>query len=161
MQEVYSDRGMSKVIKLLNTPVPKGSLALVPVGMYLNLALQKAKPGVVIEFQSAWRKDKRVLRQKVAVKINSSFFTFMARSIYGSEVRMADIIEQWRANCIIEGLGKDAFSDECLLIEVGEYDTAKIKAEQEAKRKAKEEVEREKMIEDAKRGIFSHKDILQ
>ena len=78
---------------------------------------------------------------------------------------MADIIEQWRANCIIEGLGKNAFSDECLLIEVGEYDADKIKAEQEAKRKAQEEAdkraEREKMIEDTKRGIFSHKDILQ
>lgn len=77
---------------------------------------------------------------------------------------MADIIEQWRANCIIEGLGKDAFSDECLLIEIGEYDPAKIKAEQEAKRKVKEvaekRAEREKMIEDAKRGVFTHKDIL-
>lgn len=146
---------MSKVIKLLNTPVPKGALALVPVGMYLNKALQKAQSGAVIEFQSAWRKDKRVLLQKVAVKINSPIFTFAMRTIYGMDARTADIIEQWRANCIIEGLGKDAFSDECLLIEVGEYDPAKIKAEQEAKRKAKEEAEkraeREKMIKDAKR----------
>ncbi len=155
---------MSKVIKLLNTPVPKGALAVIPIGMYLNVPLQKAKPGAVLSFEVAWRKDKRVLRQKVAVKINSPFFTFMARSIYGSEARMADIIEQWRANCIIEGLGKDAFSDECLLIEIGEYDPAKIKAEQEAKRKVKEvaekRAEREKMIEDAKRGVFTHKDIL-
>lgn len=155
---------MSKVIKLLNTPVPKGNMALVPVGMYLNVALQKAKPNAVIEFQSAWRKDKRALRQKVAVKINSPIFTFAMRAIYGSEVRMADIIEQWRANCIIEGLGKDAFSDECLLIEVGEYDAAKIKAEQEAKRKAEKETEkraeREKALEDARNGKFNHKDIL-
>lgn len=155
---------MSKVIKLLNSPVPKGKLALVPIGMYLNTPLQKAKPGAVIEFQSAWRKDKRVLLQKVAVKINSSIFSFMARSIYGQDVRMADIIEQWRANCIIEGLGKDAFGDECLLIEVGEYDPARIKAEQEAKRKAQEEAEkrakRERMIENARRGMFNYKDIL-
>lgn len=154
---------MSKVIRLLNTPVPKGALALVPVGMYLNAPLQKAKPGAVVEFQSAWRKDKRVLRQKVAVKIASPVFTFAMRAIYGQDSRMADVIEQWRANCIIEGLGKDAFSDECLLIEVGEYDAAKVKAEQEAKRKAKEEAEkraeREKALVDARRGVFAHKDI--
>lgn len=151
---------MSKVIKLLNTPAPKGNLAVIPVGMYLNQPLQKAKPGAVIEFQSAWRKDKRVLQQKVAVKIASPIFTFAMRVVYGQDVRMADIIEQWRANCIIEGLGKDAFSDECMLIEVGEYDPAKIIAEQEAKRKAKEEadkqVEREKTLADAKRGVFDH-----
>ncbi len=156
---------MSKVIKLLNTSVPKGNLALIPVGLYLNQSLQKAKPGAVLSFEVAWRKDKRVLRQKVTVKINSPIFTFAMRAIYGQDARMADIIEQWRANCIIEGLGKNAFSDECLLIEVGEYDADKIKAEQEAKRKAQEEAdkraEREKMIEDTKRGIFSHKDILQ
>lgn len=151
---------MSKVIKLLNTPVPKGSLVVIPIGMYLNTDLQKAKPGTVIEFQSAWRKDKRVLRQKVAVKIASPIFTFAMRAIYGSDARMADIIEQWQANCIIEGLGKDAFSDECLLIEVGEYDPAKIKAEQETKQKAKEEAEkraaREKALEDARNGVFDH-----
>lgn len=151
---------MSKVIKLLNTPVPKGSLTLIPVGMYLNKALQKAQAGTVIEFQSAWRKDKRVLRQKVTVKIASPIFTFAMRAIYGQDARMADIIEPWRANCIIEGLGKDAFSDECLLIEVGEYDPAKIKAEQVVKRKAKEEaqkqVEREKALADARRGVFDH-----
>lgn len=152
---------MSKVIKLLNTPVPKGNLAVIPVGMYLNVPLQKAKPGAVIEFQSAWRKDKRILRQKVAVKIASPIFTFAMRSIYGSDARMSDIIEQWRANCIIEGLGKDAFSDECLLIEVGEYDAANIKAEQEAQQIAKEEAEkraeREKMIEDARKyGVYNH-----
>ena len=69
---------------------------------------------------------------------------------------MADIIEQWRANCIIEGLGKDAFSDECLLIEVGEYDPAKIKAEQEAMRKAQEEAERIKAIKELR---YKHKDV--
>lgn len=148
---------MSKVIKLLNTPVPKGALAVIPIGMYLNVPLQKAKPGAVIEFQSAWRKDKRVLLQKVAVKIASPIFTFAMRAIYGSDTRMADIIEQWRANCIIEGLGKDAFSDECLLIEVGEYDPAKIKAEQEAKRKAKEEAERIKAIKELR---YKHKDVI-
>lgn len=151
---------MSKVIKLLNTPVPKGNLAVIPIGMYLNKALQKAQSGAVIEFQSAWRKDKRVLRQKVAVKINSPIFTFAMRVIYGQDTRMSDIIEQWRANCIVEGLGRDAFSDECLLIEVGEYDPAKIKAEQVAQRIAKEEAEeraqREKALEDAKRGVFDH-----
>ena len=72
---------MSKVIKLLNTPMPKGNLVLIPVGLYLNQPLQKAKPGAVLSFEVAWRKDKRVLRQKVAVKIASPIFTFMARSI--------------------------------------------------------------------------------
>lgn len=148
---------MSKVIKLLNTPVPKGPLALIPVGMYLNVPLQKAKPGTVIEFQSAWRKDKRVLRQKVAVKINSPIFTFAMRAIYGQDARMADIIEQWRANCIVEGLGKDAFRDECLLIEVGEYDAAKIKAVQEAKLKAEEDAERIKAIKELR---YKHKDVI-
>jgi hypothetical protein len=136
--------------------MPKGNLVLIPVGLYLNQPLQKAKPGAVLSFEVAWRKDKRVLRQKVAVKIASPIFTFMARSIYGSEARMADIIEQWRANCIIEGLGKDAFSDECLLIEVGEYDPAKIKAEQEAMRKAQEEAERIKAIKELR---YKHKDV--
>lgn len=155
---------MSKVIKLLNTHVPKGNWAVIPIGMYLNQPLQRAKPGAVLSFEAAWRKDKRVLLQKVAVKINSPIFTFAMRAIYGADARMADIIEQWRANCIIEGLGKDAFSDECLLIEVGEYDPDKIKAEQEAKRKAKDETERqaerEKLLEDSMRKTLNYKDIL-
>lgn len=152
---------MSKVIKLLNTPVPKGKYALVPFGLYLNKALQKAESGTLLEFQTSWRRDTRVLVRKCRVPVNSSMFTFMCKSLYGEGMSWASLSKQWRAESIIEGLGKDAFSDsEVLLIEVAPYDEAQHKAEQEAKRKAKEEAERhaerDKVIENARNGAFDH-----
>lgn len=111
---------MAKIIKLLHpTPKPaKNGLALIPVGLYCNVALQKAKPGDIVEFWTDWRHDTRKLVNKCRVAVNSSFFTFITKSIYGQHILSSDILKRWEAQCIIEGIGKDGFSrEECLLIE--------------------------------------------
>ncbi len=111
---------MNRLIRLLHsTPKEAKPYALLPIGLYCNAALQKAHPGSIIEFWTDWRHDKRELVRKCKIAINSSIFTFMAKSIYGSHIRIADMLNRWEAMAVNEGWGKDGFSqDECLLIEV-------------------------------------------
>ena len=110
---------MAKTIKI-NHPIP-GRLpyALIPTGMFLNTELQKAVPGCTVEFRQDWRREKRILVRKITVDVRSSIFSFMAKSIYGDFTTIKSMREQWRAQAIREGLGRDGFDkDSCLLIEV-------------------------------------------
>lgn len=106
----------------INHPCPKGSdsrFALLPIGMYCNKALQSAPIGSVIEFQTDWRKDKATLIRKCKIPVNSSVFTFMAKSIYGEYMRIKDLLERWESHAVIEGYGRDGVDREfALLIEV-------------------------------------------
>ena len=78
----------------------------------------------------------------------------MLRSIYGENMTIAKLFERWEAWAIVEGIGKDGFSrNEALLLETRPYD-----AELAAIEARKEEVM--KMLADARKGVFNHKDIL-
>lgn len=109
---------MSRPIKIQH-PTPKSrSVAQVPipVGLYCNQALQSAKIGDVVQFQTSWRKDKRVITNICRFRINSPEFTFMLRSIYGENMTIAKLLEKWEAWAVVEGIGKDGFSREYALI---------------------------------------------
>lgn len=111
---------MSRPINILH-PVPKGDkqFMLLPFGIYCNKELQNAAPGSLVELWQDWRHECRVLVRKCRIQINSSVFTFLAKSLYGERTRIADMIARWEALAVMEGVGAQGFSkEECLLIEV-------------------------------------------
>lgn len=112
---------MSRPIKIQHpTPKPRSvAQVALPIGMYCNKPLQSAKIGDVVQFQTSWRKDKRVITNICRFRINSPEFTFMLRSIYGEGMTIARLMEQWEAWAIVEGIGKEGIDKEqCIIVEV-------------------------------------------
>ena len=112
---------MSRPIKIQHPTPKERSVAQValPIGMYCNKPLQTAKIGDVVQFQTSWRKDKRVITNICRFRINSPEFTFMLRSIYGENMTIAKLMEKWEAWAIVEGIGKDGIDKEqCIIVEV-------------------------------------------
>lgn len=113
---------MSRPIKIQH-PTPKADkpYAILAIGLYCNVALQKAKPGQEVIFETEWRRDKRRIVQLCRFRINSPEFTFMLRSIYGENMTIAKLMERWEAWAVVEGIGKDGFDREnCIIIEVSD-----------------------------------------
>lgn len=134
------------------------SLCIVPYGRYLNVQLQKASAGAIVDFIVDWRKDRFILIRKAKVAVNTSCFTLLLKSIYGEDATWQKLSEEWRANCIIDGLGKDAFSDsDVLLLEVKPFVKEEYDAEQERIRLAEE---RERIKKEIAEGTYRHKDII-
>ena len=99
--------------------VSNAEVAIVPIGLYCNTALQKARPGDAVCFQYEWRKDNRRIVQMCRFRVNSPEFTFMLHSVYGAGMTIARLMEQWEAWAIVEGIGKEGFSrDEVLVLQV-------------------------------------------
>lgn len=111
---------MSRPIKIQHpTPKAEKPYAILPIGLYCNSALQKAKPGQEVIFQTEWRRDKRRIVQLCRFRINSPEFTFMLRSIYGEGMTIAKLMERWEAWAVVEGIGKDGIDKEqCIIVEV-------------------------------------------
>ena len=150
---------MKRAIKVqqLTPKAMQTQFAIVPVGVYLNTQLQKAKAGSVVEFRADWRRDKFILLRKATLPVNSSVFTLLFKSLYGENATWQGVSEQWRAQCIIEGLGKDAFSEsEVLLLELKPFVKEEYEAEQERIRLAEEREERLKAIKELR---YKHKDV--
>lgn len=113
----------------INAVVPKDAkpYAILPIGLYCNRELQNARIGSILEFCVDWRRDKRRLARKCNVEVQSSIFTFLIKSLYGERMTWASLSERWRAECIIDGLGRNAFSEtEVMLIEVEEIKEDKL-----------------------------------
>lgn len=114
---------MKRTIKI-EQPTPKErvvSQAILPMGMYCNVALQNAKIGDAVQFQCGWRKDKRVITNMCRFRISSPEFTFMLRSIYGGNMTIGGLMERWEAWAVVEGIGAAGFSrEEALVVEVVE-----------------------------------------
>lgn len=106
----------------IHQQVPRANateVAIVPIGLYCNTALQKARPGDAVCFQYEWRKDNRRIVQMCRFRVNSPEFTFMLRSIYGEGMTIAKLMEQWEAWAIVEGIGKEGIDKEqCIIVEV-------------------------------------------
>lgn len=154
---------MAKPIKIQHLTPKERSVAQValPIGMYCNKPLQTAKIGDVVQFQCEWRKDKRVITNICRFRINSPEFAFMLRSIYGENMTIAKLMERWEAWAIVEGIGKDGFSrDEALLLETRPYDAELAEMEDELAGIDARKEELRKMLADARKGVFNHKDIL-
>ena len=111
---------MKKIKIMQSCPKPLNvGFAIVPIGLYCNRELQNATINSVVEFQTSWRKDKRVITNICRFRINSPEFTFMLRSIYGENMTIAKLMEKWEAWAIVEGIGKDGIDHEnCIILEV-------------------------------------------
>ena len=128
--------------------------ALVPYGRYLNQKLLNAKSGDLVEFCVDWRRDKFVLIRKAKLAVNTSAFNLLLKSIYGEDATWQKLSEEWRARCIVEGLGGKAFDEQSvLLLEVKPYVKEEYEAEQEHVRLAEE---REKRLEAIKSLTYKH-----
>ena len=129
-----------------------------PYGRYLNVQLQKASAGAILDFIVDWRKDRFVLIRKAKLSVNSSCFNLLLKSIYGEDATWRKLSEEWRAQCIVEGLGKDAFDPEnVLLLSIKPYVKEEYEAEVERIRLAEE---REKRLAEIKAGTYRHKDVI-
>lgn len=150
---------MKRPIKPICADAPKRGLSLVPCGLYLNKAMKNVTPGDVVVLGEAWRKQKRVLVRKCYVDLNTSIGNLIVKHIYGDNARIEDIVERWEAECVVENFGKGAIG-EALLLETRPYDAelAEMEDELAAIEARKEEVR--KMLADARKGVFNHKDIL-
>lgn len=113
---------MPRPIKIQHpTPKAEKPYAILAIGLYCNVELQKAKPGQEVEFCAEWRRDKRVIANICRFRINSPEFTFMLRSIYGERMTIAKLMERWEAWAVVEGIGKDGIDKEqCIIVEVSE-----------------------------------------
>lgn len=158
---------MARAIVLnLQTPKAKNvSMFFAPIGMYINNKLLDAKEDTLLDFNDGWRKERKVLVRKCKIAVNSSLFDFLFKSIYGKDVNLEQFFERWEADCIVNGLGKGAFSrDEVLLLEVRDYDKDGYEIERSRKLQERElrrkMTEQKKMLSNARKGIFNHKDII-
>ena len=111
---------MKKIKIMQSCPKPLNvGFAIVPIGLYCNRELQNATINSVVEFQTSWRKDKRVITNICRFRINSPEFTFMLRSIYGENMTIAKLMERWEAWAVVEGIGKDGIDKEqCVIVGV-------------------------------------------
>lgn len=112
---------MAKPINILHS-IPKPlntSFIVVPIGLYCNVRLQKAKPGDVIELWQDWRHEKRRIVRTGRFRINMPEFTFMLRCIYGERMTVARLLKQWEADCVNDGIGANGFNrEQCLVLEI-------------------------------------------
>lgn len=150
---------MKRPIKPICADAPKHGLSLVPCGFYLNKAMKNVKPGDVVVLGEAWRKQKRVLVRKCYIDLNTSIGNLIVKHIYGDNVRVKDIVGRWEAECVIEGCGNDAIG-EVLLIETRPYEAETDAMEDEIAAIEARREEVQKMLSDARKGVFNHKDIL-
>ena len=150
---------MTKTTKVQIGSIPrKSAYVFLPIGLYCNKKIKNLSAGSIIEFCESWRRDKVILVRKCVLPTSSSVFTFLLKSIYGEDATWQKLSEEWRARCVIEGLGKDAFDPEnVLLLEVKNYVKVEYEAEQERIRQAEE---REKRLAEIKAGTYRHKDII-
>ena len=113
---------MAKPINILHpTPERDKPFALLPIGMYCNKELQNAAPGSLVKLWQDWRHERRVLVRKCRIQINSSVFTFLAKSLYGERTRIADMLAKWR-----EVYDVPWDESECMLIEVRELNEDEV-----------------------------------
>lgn len=113
---------MTKKVSVFHeTPRPVKPYAVLPIGFYYNHELRDVRPGDVIEFFKGDATETRKLVRSCIIPINSAFFTFITRSIYGGWVTKDRIFQRWETYAIVNGHRPDVFSrDECVLIEVKE-----------------------------------------
>lgn len=150
---------MKRPIKPICADAPKRGLSLVPCGLYLNKAMKNVAPGDVVVLGEAWRKQKRVLVRKCYVDLNTSIGNLIVKHIYGDNARIEDIVERWEAECVVENFGKGAIG-EVLLLETRPYDAEIEAMEDELAEIETRKEEVRKMLADARKGVFNHKDIL-
>lgn len=144
------------------------NLAIVPYNsQYLNNRLEKLNPredDILLTFQTAWRKTQVLLVSKCRLNLNASVGSFIIRYAFPNKT-LADLTAEWDAVAINEGYGKNAYSiDNVLLLNTREYIKEIWEEEQRRKQEIAEAVarqaEQQRLLENAKRGIYQHPDIV-
>lgn len=113
---------MAKKIRILQT-LPKDGrrFLIVPIGTYLNVELQEAKPDMRFEVWQDWRHDEYVVVQSTKMRINTPEFTFLLRHVYGQLCRIADLLEKFSQWSYDAGAGYEGFDREyALVVEIKE-----------------------------------------
>lgn len=111
---------MGKKIELFSN-IPSGShkYVIVPFGVYFHKLIREAKIGDELCFNEGWRIVRMRYVGGCLIKVSSSVFAFMMRSLYGEGMTIRGMFAHWSAVCVNEGYGKKGFSrDEVMLIEV-------------------------------------------
>lgn len=106
--------------------------ALVPVGIYANKRLRRAKEGAVIVFHDGWREDRAILVRRGVIKTDTSAFSFLARSIYDKDV--GELLDEWKRLYIIQGEPID--TSECLILELNFYEQKQVSQHQGRNRRS-------------------------
>lgn len=111
---------MSKTVAVFHeTPKSAKPFAILPIGFNYNNELRTLRPGDLVEFFNSEGTETREFIRGCVIPIKSSFFLFMAKSIYGSWVTTAAIFRNWENRAIVLGHREDVFSrDQCVLLEV-------------------------------------------
>lgn len=144
------------------------NLAIVPYNsQYLNNRLEKLNPredDILLTFQDAWRKTQVLLVSKCRLNLNTAVGSFIIRYAFPNKT-LADLKSEWDAVCITEGFGKNAYSlDNVLLLHTREFIKEIWEEEQRRKQEIAEAVarraEQQRLLENAKRGIYQHPDIV-
>lgn len=101
--------------------IPQGQFLIVPIGTYLNVALQEAGVGARFEVWQDWRHGEYEILQTTKMRINTPEFTFLMRHIYGRRFRIADLMKRFEDWSFEAGAGFEGFDRErCLVIELTE-----------------------------------------
>lgn len=146
----------------------QSGLALVPQGLYVNQRLEKLNPSeddVLLTFAENWRKTQVLLISKCRLNLNTAVGSFIIRYAFGSDKTLQWLTDQWDAVAINEGFGKNAYSlDNVLLLHTREFIREIWEEEQRRKQEIAEAVarqaEQQRLLENAKRGIYQHPDIV-
>lgn len=105
------------------SPNPDIGLAILPVGVYYNRNIQRAKKGDVVIFKED--NTEYVILDICYIDLTSRVAGMLCRYIYNSD--LSRVMERWEANAIIEGNGRSSVSkNKALVIRYGKGNTNKI-----------------------------------
>lgn len=109
---------MARVVVNQPLPIePQGLIAIFPIGMYCNAEMMKAKPGDIVEFRTAWRRDARIIKAITRMEMANRMFSFVMRHVYGDYMTIRRLIRDWEAWAENEGLSRQGFSrNEALVV---------------------------------------------
>lgn len=143
----------------------QSGLALCPTGLYVNAKLDKAEKDTLLTFRDAWHKHQVLLVSKCRLNLNTVVGSFIIRYMFGSDKTLQWLTDQWDAIAINEGFGKNAYSvDNVLLLHTREFIREIWEEEQRRKQEIADAVarqaEQQRLLENAKRGIYQHPDIV-
>lgn len=143
--------------------LPSG-LALCPTGLCVNSKLDKADKDTLLTFRDAWHKHQVLLVSKCRLNLNTAVGSFIIRYMFGSDKTLQWLTDQWDAVAINEGYGKSAYSMDVLLLHTREFIKEIWEEEQRRTQEIAEAVarqaEQQRLLENAKRGIYQHPDIV-
>lgn len=96
------------------TPKKHKGLLMLPVGVYYNRDIQKARPGDYIQFEDDT--DKYAIRRIAYMELHTQIAGLISMYLYNTP--LPSVIKRWKFTAVFEGNGKKAVSDnKCLVIE--------------------------------------------